>query len=193
MWPAFCLRALLSIASLGSVQAFLAFGNERIIIIHLLLLGDGKGELEEMLERIVNNRVVVNNWKTCRLLIIDEISMLDAERFDKLEAIARAIRLIFSIRYHLFSSIHSVSVRKSKLPFGGIQLVLCGDFLQLPPVGETDQASKIRNPVRMCYHATSWDKCIDQSIKLHHVSLSRLSPFALSFSHLVLSELPQRR
>ena len=43
--------------------------------------------------------------------------MVEGDYFDKLEAVARA-------------------VRRSKEPFGGIQLVLCGDFLQLPPVSK---------------------------------------------------------
>lgn len=55
------------------------------------------------------------HWRRCKVLLVDEISMVDGEFFDKLEAVARA-------------------VRKNKKPFGGIQLVLCGDFLQLPPV-----------------------------------------------------------
>ncbi len=41
--------------------------------------------------------------------------MVDATMFDELEAFARA-------------------ARRSKLPFGGIQLIICGDFHQLPPV-----------------------------------------------------------
>ena len=41
--------------------------------------------------------------------------MVDSNFFDKLEAVARA-------------------VRKKEIPFGGIQLILSGDFLQLPPV-----------------------------------------------------------
>ncbi len=40
------------------------------------------------------------------------VSMIEGELFDKLEAIARA-------------------VRKIEKPFGGIQLVVCGDFLQV--------------------------------------------------------------
>lgn len=43
--------------------------------------------------------------------------MLDAELFDKLEAVARA-------------------TRGSEAAFGGIQLVLSGDFHQLPPVSQ---------------------------------------------------------
>lgn len=31
-------------------------------------------------------------------------------------------------------------VRKSDQPFGGIQLIVCGDFLQLPPVSKDKNA-----------------------------------------------------
>jgi ATP-dependent DNA helicase PIF1 len=43
--------------------------------------------------------------------------MVDADLFDKLETVAR-------------------SVRNNDRPFGGIQLVLSGDFFQLPPVSK---------------------------------------------------------
>jgi ATP-dependent DNA helicase PIF1 len=51
------------------------------------------------------------------VLIIDEISMLEGELFAKLEALARIIR-------------------KNEEPFGGMQLILVGDFCQLPPAGK---------------------------------------------------------
>ncbi|CAB4062055.1 PIF1 [Lepeophtheirus salmonis] len=57
-------------------------------------------------------------WRKCKILIIDEISMVDGRYFETLEAVARIIR-------------------NSDKPFGGIQLVLTGDFLQLPPVNES--------------------------------------------------------
>lgn len=49
------------------------------------------------------------------MLIIDEISMLHDYRLDMVDAVLR-------------------SVRESSEPFGGLQVVLCGDFFQLPPV-----------------------------------------------------------
>ena len=57
--------------------------------------------------------------------------MLDGELFDKLETVARA-------------------TRGSQEPFGGIQLVLSGDFHQLPPVTRGHQPGKRRQapPVR---------------------------------------------
>ena len=46
-------------------------------------------------------------WRTCQVLVVDEVSMLSADYFDIVNAIAKAIR-------------------KSDKPFGGIQVVLCG-------------------------------------------------------------------
>ena len=49
------------------------------------------------------------------ILIIDEISMLHDYRLDLVDEVLRR-------------------VRGSQAPFGGIQVVLCGDFFQLPPI-----------------------------------------------------------
>ena len=86
--------------------------------------GIGQGnETKEKLSHIVRaKQSALSNWRSCQTLIIDEISMLDCELFEKLEFIAR-------------------SIRSNQQPFGGIQIVLCGDFLQLPPVNK-DQAAK---------------------------------------------------
>ncbi len=54
------------------------------------------------------------------VLIIDEVSMLHDYRLDMVDEIARR-------------------VRENDKPFGGIQVVLCGDFFQLPPVSRSDE------------------------------------------------------
>ena len=51
------------------------------------------------------------------MLIIDEISMVSAEFFHMLEAMVKQIRGLDA-------------------PWGGLQLVACGDFFQLPPISE---------------------------------------------------------
>ena len=56
------------------------------------------------------------------ILIIDEISMLHDFRLDMVEEVAR-------------------KVRGNDEPFGGLQVVLCGDFFQLPPVNRLDSRS----------------------------------------------------
>lgn len=53
------------------------------------------------------------------VLIIDEISMLHDYRLDMVNEIAKR-------------------VRENDAPFGGIQVILCGDFFQLPPVNRRD-------------------------------------------------------
>jgi hypothetical protein len=50
------------------------------------------------------------------LLVIDEVSMLRADLLDAIDVILRTVR------------------RKSKLPFGGVQMLFIGDMMQLPPV-----------------------------------------------------------
>ncbi len=54
------------------------------------------------------------------VLIIDEISMLHHYRLDMVDEIAR-------------------KVRERDEPFGGLQVILCGDFFQLPPVSRRGQ------------------------------------------------------
>ena len=58
-------------------------------------------------------------WENTDLLFIDEVSMLSKTLFDKLSYIGSKIR-------------------KDERPFGGIQLVLSGDFFQLPPVNQLE-------------------------------------------------------
>ena len=61
------------------------------------------------------------------MLIIDEVSMVDGLYFQLVEALARY-------------------VREDQRSFGGIQLVVAGDFLQLPPVwGCPQKYAKVKN------------------------------------------------
>jgi ATP-dependent exoDNAse (exonuclease V) alpha subunit len=56
--------------------------------------------------------------KKADVLVIDEISMLHDFRLDMVDEVLRF-------------------VRKNNEPFGGIQVILCGDFFQLPPVNRS--------------------------------------------------------
>ena len=83
-------------------------------------IGLGQFSAETLIEKTKRNRRAVMRWKMTDCLVIDEVSMMTPELFEKLDAVGRAIR-------------------KRPVPFGGLQLVLVGDFFQLPPVmrGET--------------------------------------------------------
>ena len=80
-------------------------------------------------------------WRKCKHLIIDEVSMVDGNYFKKLEHVAR-------------------SVKNNDKPFGGIQLIMCGDFFQLPPVskGEVDR--------RFAFETSAWQRCVQVNIEL---------------------------
>ena len=54
------------------------------------------------------------------VLIIDEISMLHDYRLDMVDTVCRLVR------------------KKPDVPFGGIQVIMSGDFFQLPPVNRGD-------------------------------------------------------
>lgn len=51
-------------------------------------IGSGRSTLEQCIE-LASRPQVTQQWKKCNHLIIDEISMVDGEFFDKLETIAR--------------------------------------------------------------------------------------------------------
>ncbi|KKS38304.1 MAG: AAA ATPase [Parcubacteria group bacterium GW2011_GWA2_42_14] len=67
------------------------------------------------LDMIASNERVARRVGRASILIIDEVSMLSSETFSMAEAVCREIR------------------RNAK-PFGGLQVVLVGDFFQLPPI-----------------------------------------------------------
>uniref|UniRef100_A0A3P8T7X0 ATP-dependent DNA helicase PIF1 n=1 Tax=Amphiprion percula TaxID=161767 RepID=A0A3P8T7X0_AMPPE len=106
-------------------------------------IGSGSAPLEQCIE-LAQRPGVLQHWTSCRHLIIDEVSMVEAHFFDKLESVAR-------------------SVRRSTEPFGGIQLIVCGDFLQLPPV------SKGKEKASFCFQARSWRKVIQVNMELTEV------------------------
>jgi hypothetical protein len=78
-------------------------------------------------------------------LIIDEVSMISADFFTKLEIVVRC-------------------VRQNGRPFGGLTLILTGDFLQLPPIfrGAPGDA-------KFCFESPAWHSSIHQSIELRQV------------------------
>ena len=71
---------------------------------------------KKFFEKIPKTRAEI--IKNTDILVIDEISMLHDFRLDMVEEICRTIR-------------------QNDKPFGGIQVILCGDFFQLPPINRT--------------------------------------------------------
>lgn len=110
-------------------------------------IGLGKEDVLTLVKKIKRNAKAKNRWLKTKVLIIDEISMVDGDLFDKLEGIARVIR-------------------NNGRPFGGIQLVITGDFFQLPPVPDFDK--KARDP-KFAFEAGTWSTAIHHTIGLTEV------------------------
>ncbi len=80
-----------------------------------------RGKIDDSeLSDFANKPTLNKRLNDLQVLIIDEISMLDADRFDSIDKILKTIR-------------------GNDKPFGGIQIVLSGDLFQLPPISRKDQ------------------------------------------------------
>ena len=82
---------------------------------------------------------IVSKLKTLHILIIDEISMINDELFEKISQFLSLIRC-------------------NSLPFGGMQVVLCGDFAQLPPTTG-----------KYCFLSDEWKRA-----NIHTVTLTKM-------------------
>lgn len=70
------------------------------------------------IQNLLEKKYLQSRFKKLKVLIIDEISMVSPEIFSTIDKIVRAFK------------------DKNK-PFGGIQVILSGDFFQLPPISKT--------------------------------------------------------
>jgi ATP-dependent DNA helicase PIF1 len=123
-------------------------------------IGLGKEDAQALVRKIRRNPKAKNRWLKTKILIIDEISMVDGDLFDKLSQIGRIIR-------------------NNGRPWGGIQLVITGDFFQLPPVPDGDK----NRQMKFAFEAATWNTSIDHTIGLTEVfrqrdpgERSRMSP-----------------
>jgi ATP-dependent DNA helicase PIF1 len=85
------------------------------------------------LEAMEEKRYLWERFTDAKILIIDEISMLHHYRLDLVERIARFFK-------------------RNELPFGGMQVILCGDFFQLPPVARPSEPE-----AHFAHHAQAWE------------------------------------
>jgi len=109
-------------------------------------IGLGKEDAQALVKKIRRNPKAKNRWLKTKVLIIDEISMVDGDLFDKLSQIGRIIR-------------------NNGRPWGGIQLVITGDFFQLPPVPDGNK----QRDVKFAFDAATWNMSIDHTIGLTQV------------------------
>lgn len=101
-----------------TIHSWSGIGIKRVLTEYDL---DAMGANEGLVKRIVNAKV----------LIIDEISMLDGSILVMLEQVTRTLR------------------HKDE-PFGGLQVVFVGDFFQLPPIANRGERAQF------CFESNAW-------------------------------------
>lgn len=83
------------------------------------------------LDRLESTEYLVKRIKNTKVLIIDEISMIDPQTLAMIDLICRTLR-------------------KNEEIFGGLQVILVGDFFQLPPV------NKNHSEAHYAFESTIW-------------------------------------
>lgn len=90
------------------------------------------------LDFIASSKYITKRIEKAKIIIIDEVSMLDGKIFSMADAVCK-------------------KVLNSNEPFGGLQVVLVGDFFQLPPISRDEQISQF------AFQSDAW-KAIDPVI-----------------------------
>lgn len=85
------------------------------------------------LDKIASTEKVSKRVRQAKVLVIDEISMLDGQVLDMVDKVTRIIR-------------------QSADSFGGLQLILVGDFYQLPPITKQGQV------LRYAFESYAWQQ-----------------------------------
>ena len=120
-----------------------------------MMLGPKRGEdpreyLREMMrDKRQSVRAGFDRIRNCQLLVLDEVSMLSGITFSFFDLLCRTIR-------------------RDDAPFGGIQVIATGDFLQLPPV-RTDPSE----PYDWPFLTTTWVEADFETVHLTTVHSAR--------------------
>jgi ATP-dependent DNA helicase PIF1 len=101
----------------------------------------------QLVAAVEKNRRAKRRWLDTQLLIIDEISMMTPDLLEKLDLVARKIR------------------KNPKTRFGGLQILLAGDFCQLPPVTKSD-ASGADSAPQFVFQMPLWSELVDEIVEL---------------------------
>lgn len=137
----YCKTKNLRIVGLTSTTGISAINIGGATLHSYLGIGLGLDHVNDLYRKILNNRAKYELWRNLSILIIDEISMLHPDLFDKLEKVARKIR-------------------NNKQKFGGIQLIVTGDLFQLPCVS--------RNST-LIINSSKFKGCIDHVVELNTI------------------------
>jgi len=109
----------------------------------------------EKIQKILKKSQITRRFKKTKVLIIDEVSMLHSFRLDLVDELLKAFF-------------------ENNLPFGGLQVVLCGDFFQLPPISKDEKKADFINKsniwenmnLKVCYLSTQYRQKNDELLDI---------------------------
>lgn len=142
-------RKIYMTATTGVAAYNLNFSNDVLassgMTIHSFLgIGTGSGTIYDLIKRINKSPNIINVIKTDHILVIDEISLLSADLFEKINLIYR-------------------HYRKSKEYFGGIQILLTGDFLQTEAIFN-ESSNEIGDTKRLLFESPLFNEMFPEPI-----------------------------
>lgn len=114
-------------------------------------IGLARESPHELAKSVQANKRAARRWIDTQLLIVDEVSMMTPELLEKLDLVARRVR------------------KRSDQRFGGLQVILAGDFCQLPPV----QKGLDSNAMQFVFESSVWNTLIDETHYLHRIERQR--------------------
>ena len=109
-------------------------------------IGLAHGDNSQIVNKVVSSKPKSQKWRSLKVLIVDEISMMSYKIFDILDQIGKKTR------------------NCSRKPFGGVQVIFCGDFFQLPPIGEGDSQDS-----DFCFQHPLFDDCFPHKIEFTQI------------------------
>lgn len=110
-------------------------------------IGLGRSPVDIAVKAILMDGRKKKRWLQTDCLVIDEVSMLTPALMEYLDTVGRQIR------------------KRPDVPFGGIQLVLVGDFYQLPPVSKDSQESD----KTFAFESFLWPQVVKKTIQLTQI------------------------
>ena len=141
--------------------AALLLGNKAKTLHSWAGVGLAKEPATALVAKIRASQRTFKRWLATDTLIIDEVSMLTPDFLEKLNHIAMA-------------------VRRDSRPMGGLQVILVGDFYQLPPVNKENSPGATTSFV---FESKLWNQTVPQTIHLKQVVRQRDPAF-----HKILTE-----
>lgn len=129
---------------LTSTTGISAYNIGGITINSFMGIGTGELSVETIIRRLKYKTSIKNRIKMTDILVIDEISMMSASVFEKINHICQILK-------------------RSNKPFGGIQIILTGDFLQLETVFNTTTIDNKSNDNRLIVESELFKKMFTKS------------------------------